>query len=501
MSAVSVASLGSMLALAHRGTSGALGRFAFYGTPTRAWEFGSGALLALAAPRLTPTRTLAAAVGAGGIALVAAAAFTIHGTGTYVGWQMLMPTGGAVALIGAGLRPQAAAARLLSMPPLVAAGDISYSWYLWHWPTIVFAHALFPTAPVSGGAAAVSLAPAWLSYRYVEEPIRGNVRMRGRATLVLATACVGAGIAACSGLLAAHHFLARTTAMKRWQETGQAYLSATRGCESPIPLARRTGRAWVQCSWTVTNSRGRIVLLGDSNAAQFSEPIVEAGTRAQYDVTLAPLTGCPFVDIRIIEAGASENDCYRFDTQSLSALVRTRPEIVVIANRDDETIDRSYLGFVSPSGHVTDDTAQKARLWGQSLVRILDRLDQAGVQVVLVRPVPAMPAAPAACAVLLVLTESCKSSVTREHVAAALRLTDMTQARATSAAPHTRIVNFENDLCGPSSCSTLKNDGTVLYRDNDHLTAAGAQLLTNHFYRLFTFVPDKSRTQAVAQPS
>jgi len=486
MSVVSVASLGSMLALARRGTGGALGRFAFYGTPTRAWEFGCGALLALAAPRLTPTRAVAAAVGAGGIALVVAAAFTIHGSGTHVGWQLLLPTAGAVALIGAGLRPQTATSRLLSTPPLVKAGDISYSWYLWHWPTIVFAHALFPTAPVSAGAAALSLAPAWLSYRYVEEPIRRNVRMRGRATLVLAAVCVGAGIAACSGLLAAHHFLARTTAMKRWQETGQAYLSATRGCESPIPLARRTGRAWTQCTWIVTDARGRIALLGDSNAAQFSEPIVEAGTRARYNVTLAPLTGCPFVDIRIIEAGASENDCYRFDTQSLSALLRTPPEIVVIANRDDETIDRSYLGFVSPSGHVTYDTTQKARLWGQSLARILHRLQQAGVQVVLVRPVPAMPAAPAACAVVLVLTESCKSSVTRERVAAALRLTVTTQARAVSAAPDTRIVSFENDICGPSRCSTLSDNGTVLYRDKDHLTAAGARLLTEHFYRLFT---------------
>ena len=501
ISVVSIVSLGAMLAIAHNGSGGALGRFAFYGTPTRAWEFGCGALLALAAVRLTLQRAAAAAVGAGGIALIAATAFLVHGTGMYVGWQMLLPTGGAVALIAAGLRGSTPATGLLSTQPLVWVGDISYSWYLWHWPVIVFAHALLPTAPVSAAAAALSLVPAWLSYRYVENPIRRDVRMRGRATLVLAAVCIVVPIAACSGLLTANHLLARTVALRKWQQAEQPYVSATRGCESPTPLDRRTGQGWAQCTWTVARPLGRIVLLGDSNAAQLSEPVLEAAAQARYDVTLAPLTGCAFVDIRIVDSGVGKNACYRFDTRSLSALVRQPPQVVVIANRDDQTIDRSYLGFVSPAGRLTYNTAEKARLWGQSLARILGRLNRAGVQVVLVRPVPAMPAAPSACAVILVLTERCKSSVTRERIAAALQLTIATQDGAVSTAPNTRIVSFENDLCGPSTCSTLKNNGTVLYRDKDHLTAAGARLLTGHFYRLFHVAQETSRTRVVARRS
>jgi len=119
---------------------------------------------------------------------------------------------------------------------------------------------------------------------------------------------------------------------------------------------------------------------------------------------------------------------------------------------------------------------------------VLGRLSRAGVRVVLVRPVPEMPAAPASCAVVLVLTESCKSSVSRASVAAALRLTVTTEARAVSAAPTTTIVSFENDLCSPSRCSTVKADGTVLYRDKDHLTVAGAQLLAGPFQRLFASI-------------
>lgn len=277
--------------------------------------------------------------------------------------------------------------------------------------------------------------------------------------------------------------------MQHWEEAGQPYISATRGCEGPTPLGQRTGRAWASCTWPVAHSHGRIVLLGDSNAAQYSEPVVDAGTRTRYSVTIAPLTGCAFVDIRIVESGVSQDDCYRFDTRSLSALLRTPPQIVVIANRDDQTIDRSYLGFVSPAGRLTFNTAQKARLWSQSLARILEKLNGAGVRVILVRPVPEMDAPPSACAVVLVLTKHCKSSISRRSVARDLKLTVSAEMRAVTAAPGTRIVSFENDLCGPTTCSTLEPNGTVLYRDRDHLTVAEAQLLEPDFERLFATPP------------
>ena len=65
---------------------------------------------------------------------------------------------------------------------MVEVGDYSYSIYLWHWPFIVFATLLWPDtsyAPVA--AAALSLAPALASYRWVEQPIRGSNAFPGLA--------------------------------------------------------------------------------------------------------------------------------------------------------------------------------------------------------------------------------------------------------------------------------------------------------------------------------
>ena len=55
-------------------------------------------------------------------------------------------------------------------------GKLSYSWYLWHWPVLVFALAVFPGLSAWGRALCVtgSLALAAATTRLIENPIRFN---------------------------------------------------------------------------------------------------------------------------------------------------------------------------------------------------------------------------------------------------------------------------------------------------------------------------------------
>ena len=53
--------------------------------------------------------------------------------------QLVVPTLGAALVIHAGNGGQSLAGRVLGVRPLVLAGLISYSLYLWHWPMLVFA--------------------------------------------------------------------------------------------------------------------------------------------------------------------------------------------------------------------------------------------------------------------------------------------------------------------------------------------------------------------------
>jgi hypothetical protein len=64
---------------------------------------------------------------------------------------------------------------LLASSPLVAIGLISYPLYLWHWPLLSFARILESQTPELGLRLFLVLSSfvlAWLTYRFVEKPIR-----------------------------------------------------------------------------------------------------------------------------------------------------------------------------------------------------------------------------------------------------------------------------------------------------------------------------------------
>jgi len=83
--------------------------------------------------------------GIAGAAFIVGAAFVYDGDTAFPGWAALFPVMGTVLLLVAGDNSDFVA-RTLSFKPLRWMGDLSYSWYLWHWPLIVFAPVVFPDA-------------------------------------------------------------------------------------------------------------------------------------------------------------------------------------------------------------------------------------------------------------------------------------------------------------------------------------------------------------------
>lgn len=87
--------------------------------------------------------------------------------------------------------------RLLAIKPLMKAGDMSYSLYLWHWPVIVY---LVPIMADSSelarqvAAVVVTIAVSFVSYTFVENPIH----RRGLRGLAPRRPRLGVGLAAVS---------------------------------------------------------------------------------------------------------------------------------------------------------------------------------------------------------------------------------------------------------------------------------------------------------------
>ena len=381
---------------------------------------------------------------------------------------------GAAALIAAGATdgPQNGISRLLGLRLPVFVGNLSYSWYLWHWPLIVFAVALFPA---SGWLPVARRSPwrlARASYRYLENPIRFNARIRGRVVPALAAVCVAVPIAASAGLVRAQSLLpvASATAL---------HADYIRGCDSTA-LYGDPSRA--RCTWTVSHPRGTVVLVGDSNAGQFTEPFTDAARRAGYDATVATSLNCPFVQLRVHYR--FNEGCARHNRGWLASLLRVRPSLVLIAARTDAYVDGSSATLQDfTGGSVERIPARKARLFSAALRAELRALNAKGVPVIVVHTIPMLQENQQACAVLLLILDSCRGSLPSHRGRRELRSATAAENEAMQGLPASSSLDFENQLCTRDLCASRRaRAGLIMYRNGDHLSVAGALTLTPEFY-------------------
>ncbi|HEU5064606.1 MAG TPA: acyltransferase family protein [Gaiellaceae bacterium] len=151
---------------------------AYFSTFTRVWELALGALIGISTSRATQFRhSLAAFLSFGGTALLLIACVLIDASTPFPGSAALLPTLATALLIMAGLTAKPPLpSRALCLTPLRFLGRISYSVYLWHWPLIVFAAALYPAASKEISTRFVifvlTIVLSILSFYLVEQPGR-----------------------------------------------------------------------------------------------------------------------------------------------------------------------------------------------------------------------------------------------------------------------------------------------------------------------------------------
>ncbi len=159
---------------------------AYEGTDTRAFGLLIGAALAMVLPtrlsRHTARRSVRSPVGPDliGLAGLIAVFLLIWRTNPFTGF--LYPTGfillsvGTAAMIAAVINPSSALGLALGCRPLRWIGVRSYGIYLWQWPIIVLwgRSQTGVNLPRAALQVAATMVVASLSWRFVEEPIRGG---------------------------------------------------------------------------------------------------------------------------------------------------------------------------------------------------------------------------------------------------------------------------------------------------------------------------------------
>jgi peptidoglycan/LPS O-acetylase OafA/YrhL len=156
----------------------------FYSPLTRFWELLIGSLLAYVTvfkakyPKLVVSSVSQANIYSWiGCGLFITGLLLINKESGFPGAWALLPTLGAAFMIKAG--PTAWFNRVvLGNSVLVWFGLISYPLYLWHWSLLSFARIISSSVPeveIRIGVVVLSVLLSWLTYRFVEKPIRfGN---------------------------------------------------------------------------------------------------------------------------------------------------------------------------------------------------------------------------------------------------------------------------------------------------------------------------------------
>ena len=478
---------------------------AYFSTAPRGWELGAGALLAMAGRSLPGlgrwTRSLLALAG---LAMIAAAAVTFTDRTPVPGYHMALPVVGTVLLIAAGSglpdRSGPGLVRLLGRQPLRWIGDVSYGFYLWHWPFLILAPAYLgarlsvaENLALSGGA----LIMAWLSYQLIENPIRRapTLSVRPKLALLMWPVAIGSLLAVNAGshayidherrivaAAAANVDLSELPPSQRMPRNGEEIHDALADAldratlnapQTPVDDLEPVSEEFVRdpacraaedqssheiCPLGDVGSDRRIVVMGDSHAQMWLAGLEIVAERHGYELLPITKLGCTPYDVVAwkFDRDAIYTECNAWREWALEQARRAQPDVIVVASASIIKNADEATGELLPL-----DAARQA--WRDGAESLADELLTIAPDVRFVQDINRLPWFPADCLSDLDNTTADCTFAPSTWVADSNRLV----RRGIADTGARRLVTHDL-FCLRDRCPTVV-DGMAVYGDNDHL--------------------------------
>ena len=429
--------------------------WAFFGTPFRAWEFGLGALVAIAGARLQALpQSGMRALGFAGMALVIGGALLIPRHGLFPGFLALAPSVGTAMVLSSllGSAPSLLG-WLLRAWPLVRLGDISYSLYLWHWPLLVFAAVIWPQfdSLVVCLTVLVALGAAVLSYHAVENPIRFHRRLVLSKRLSLGWLS-GASIALAIGT---------SVLVQAERSDGATTPDRFAVAQRDIPRVYRDGchgnfdaTDLPPCVYGHREGSRSVVLFGDSHAAQWFPALERLALDHEWRLMSLTKSSCPAFDVLVTSTAKRREytECEQWRSRMVRRIIDARPGIVFIGNSS-----RHYASPVE---------------WEAGMRRTIKRFTDAGIAIAILRDTPWPGFDTTQCLARLHWrggdsTEPC--SFGRSRAMTDGLQTYEAELRGIAEFHAVHLMDFTLTICPHDDCRA-ERDGVLLYSDAHHLT-------------------------------
>jgi peptidoglycan/LPS O-acetylase OafA/YrhL len=471
--------------------------FAFYELPARAWEFAAGGLLALATAVVPSTRARIGAVtgGIAGAAMIFGTMLWVKGGGGFPGWIALVPVTGTLLTLFAGqAEPRRGVSAVLGTAPLRFLGARSYSWYLWHWPCVVFAGVLLPDITVVQKieAACAALLMAALTYRWIEQPIRTSRYLVRRPKLSL-SAAGGAALLTVGASAALAWFGQREMTLDAKYSAIQAATMDYGFAERQCYIDGRSAAAAEAkvCEFGDPRAARTLVLFGDSHAMQWINAMRKAADEKGWRLVTLVKPGCAASDINPHNLAAPSDSCKSWRTQAIEKIVDLAPYAVVMSSYNGATVRGDML---TPSLMPVDEVRAGTR-------SIVLKLSAAGLRVVVLRDSPLPPFEVPACLGRAIgrgrsTADLCEFDAPRALNAAAFEA----ERAAGEGLSNVYYLDMDDLICPGASCPAVR-DGRIVYRDENHLVGSYAESLAGELATRLSRLLDTAPAPALAQRS
>ncbi len=494
---------------------------AFFSLPTRAWQLAVGGLVALTAGRWRRIPSRAATVtGWAGLGVILLACIQLSTDTAYPGTAALLPTLGAVLVIGAGCAtPSKGCGRFLAQSPMRGIGRISYSWYLWHWPVLVLTPVWLGHPLGLAGrllAALFSGALAVLTLRVIENPLRFAPRVRSspRASLALgagATAvALGVGVALLGTVPApVGHGPAATpltvnavpvpagssleaydAAAQQAFSQVQAAVKASIGLRAvpsnlnpPLAGAATELKAMLlngclrepfqggqpECTTGDTASPTTVALVGDSHAAMWNPALEQLATQRHWRLETMAKGACPLIDLPITNhlfSGLVERfeHCGQWRGQIMARLRNEHPRLIVVG------LWRGY-GAGNSNGWMSGFDSYDAS-WIGGLTQLVKQLSSIGASVLVLGPTPDPHTSVPTC-LSGHLDDATACSPPRSTAVDQAGIAAETAATQAGGGHYSDLTDL---FCNAERCPVIVGN-TLVYIDETHLTIEYSRLL------------------------
>jgi len=461
----------------------------FYAPWTRFWEIIFGGLLAychIYHPNVLnrshspfPKKWLPSFISFLGFSIILYAIFFYTKKTAYPGWSALVPVVGALLLINGG-EGNFFNKKILSNKVIVWFGAISYSLYLWHWVILSFARLIGGEEPRIRFKLALlflSVALSWLTYRFIENPLRLGSYVKSKTFFLVITLGV-------LGFIGLNAYERGGLPFRSYNKTVMKYpesmVTTPRRKECfEILYAHSKKENWY-CEVGVNSNSVDYFAFGDSHALSLVPALEAFGQANNKRILFAGTSGCPpLLGIQSLKGPKEieEHNC-KLLNERIYDYVRNNgiKNVILIGRWTYYTKSHSRPGEIvlivkNPNGMV--DAASSESDLKDALKNTVGLYQKIGVNVFIVEDNPQQSIDPS-----VALHKASKTpydwAINKFSVTQNEHLRNQSKVNEYIESSGANIISFNGILCANGVCPLVEG-GKFLYFDDDHLSISGAK--------------------------